>query len=196
MQHRCINKVNTTQAIHATYATISTCRSVPARSQTSLICMMHLSQLKNIPIIWFCAHFDVLVFCLFCYGEFINFQRSANICLDLGTPPSLYCAPGNGFTLPFSSSSVVPSALSALLLFSLWHPSPTNDIFILIPRMAGEMLGAIFECWQTKNKSYFNSIVKDFRETEGGIFCWTGSSIHIPCHFRMTMTLTMTSWLS
>ena len=32
------------------------------------------------------------------------------------------------------------------------------------------MLDALFESWQTKNEAYFDSIVKEFEDTEGEIF--------------------------
>ena len=34
------------------------------------------------------------------------------------------------------------------------------------------MLDALFESWQTKNEAYFNSIVEEFKDTEGGNFSW------------------------
>ena len=36
--------------------------------------------------------------------------------------------------------------------------------------MGGEMLDALFKSWRTKNEAYFNSIVEEFKDTEGGIF--------------------------
>merc|ERR1712179_854976 len=34
-------------------------------------------------------------------------------------------------------------------------------------RMGGEMLDALFKSWRTKNEAYFNSIVDEFKDTEG-----------------------------
>ena len=41
--------------------------------------------------------------------------------------------------------------------------------------MGQEMLDALFESWQTKNEAYFNNIVKEFKDTEGGIFNCPGT---------------------
>ena len=35
--------------------------------------------------------------------------------------------------------------------------------------MGRELLDAVFESWLTKNETYFNNIVKEFKDTEGRI---------------------------
>ena len=66
------------------------------------------------------------------------------------------------------------------------------------------MLDVLFESWQTKNEAYFNSIVEEFKDTEGGNFSWFISPTLAPCQLSQLpkckcliatewMTMTMTS---